>query len=223
MKVDNKKLIMPMVVAVTTLLLMVIGATYAYISVNATGNLSTFNITGSVPSVGSVAITAGSPLSMSLSLSQLQIGNAKTYYASEHGVVTDPTTSNVATITATGNGTFDCTYTINIKGDPHTMADNSVNKGTNLFVLIVYHYNSTNGHDIINTYDFNTLRTANGEINSSTGVNISGKVTGVKEGTPKYIKAQLKFVNSSSADQSSIAGTSAKFTFDVTAFSCTAY
>lgn len=220
---SKKKIIAPTLIAILTLSVLVIGATYAYVAGGQNNSFGTYTISSSIPSVGSVSITAGSTLSMGLTLTQVQKPSANvTYYATNSGPSTTATgNQTIATVSAANAGTFSCDYTLNIKGNPITMASNSVGKGTGLFVLTVNYFNNT-GASATATYDFNTAQTTAGQINSSSGVNLTGKITGITSSAPKTITGTLKFVNSSTIDQSTLAGTSATFTFTVTAFSCLA-
>lgn len=216
----KRKLILPMLVAIVTLGLLVVGATYAYIKVGTNINFGSNTITSTLPLTGSASITAGASISMSLSNIQVERKSYdEIYYASTNGITTDVTTVNIATIQAS-IGSLNCTYTMNIKADPATMATQSEGLGSGLFVLTVNHYNDY-GENKIETFDFHNNYTGSGQINNASGVNISGKVNGITVSNSKNITAQLKFVNSSTADQSKLANTSAKFTFKVTQFNCT--
>ncbi len=217
---EKKKLIAPMIVAILTLAVLVVGATYAYITVTAKINFNTYTISSSVQSMGSVAINGGSNLTMNLTRTQVQkLAKDTMYYASSNGTATTQATApTIATASVTGEGTFDCTYTLNISSTINNMGTAAVSKGDGLLVLKINHFNET-GDNLVTTYDMNT---AHPDLHSTTGVTLNGKMKGLKSGINKIITAQLAYKNSLTADQTALAGTSVTYTFKITKFDCTA-
>ena len=114
---ETKKIIAPTLVAIITLVMLTVGATYAYFTVSATNNFGTKTITATTPTLGSVALSSGSNLYLNLSRVNMMTANQGTYYAvtnSAGTATTTATTTNIATATVTGAGTFSCDYTINV-------------------------------------------------------------------------------------------------------------
>ena len=205
---NNKKVIVPTIVAIITLVMLTVGATYAYFTVSATNSFGTKTITATTPSVGSVALSTGSNLTMTLTAAQMMKQSSDvTYYASPSGATTTATTSNIGTAKVTGSGTFTCTYSLSVTDNDNSLYDafqSMTGKSTGQIVLTV---NGT-------SYDFNTA--------SLFPKTISGTMTGLTSSASQNITAQLKFVNKTSVDQSSLAGKSITLTFTVSNFSCTA-
>ena len=195
---EKKKILLPTVIAVVTLIALVVGATYAYFSVATTNNFGTRTVTASAADVGSVALVAGSNLSMSLTAADMMNKGSET---------TTLTTANIATASVTGAGTFTCNYTLTVDDNTSSMYDAFQNMSTKSAGQIVLSVNGT-------AYDFNT--------SSLFPKTISGTMAGLTASVSKNITAQLKVVNKTSIDQSDLAGTSITLTFKVTAFSCTA-
>ena len=213
----SRKLILPMLVAIVTLGLLVIGATFAYIRVGTDTTYGTNTIKTSIPLTGSASITSGTSISMTLTYDQVTNNSSEqTYYATSSGPNTNPNTQQIATIQGL-IGTVDCTYTLNVKGSPADMAKNAVGLGQDLFVLTIQHFDGS-GSEHTDTFDFHNSYTGSNQINSETGVNLTGKVTGISASNTKNIYAQLKYKNSPSVDQSKLANTSATFTFTVLFF-----
>lgn len=219
---NKSKIIVPTLIAVLTLVVLVAGATYAYVNVTSTLNFQTLTVESSIPSTGIVSITKGSNLTMALSRTQMMQGTAdQTYYASTNGVTQNETTANIAVIHVEGDGTFECTYSLNVKGSPYTMATNSIGLGEGLFTLKVSYYDASGivQNDLI---DFNVDQTGANKINSATGVTYNGKITGLTSARDQYITAQLKLINSATKPQTDLQNTTATFSFTVPSFSCKA-
>ncbi len=113
---NNKKKYLSML-GLITISMFIIGASYAYFSVGTTNNFGTHTISGTMEDVGSVALTStGNNISLNLSAADMMQGNSDIwYYGSEDG--TPSTTFNpikLADAIATGTGTYNCDYTINV-------------------------------------------------------------------------------------------------------------
>ena len=206
---DNKKILMPTIVAIVTLVMITVGATYAYFTVTATSNFGTKTITATTPDLGSVALAAGKNLTMTLTATQMMKQSSDvTYYASENGATTTATTANIGTATVTGAGTFSCTYDLTITDNDNSLYDafqSMSGKSTGQIVLTV------NGQ----SFDFNT---ASLFPKTLTGVSM----TGLTSSSSKNITAQLKFVNKSNVDQTALQNKTITLTFSVANFKCTA-
>lgn len=199
---DKKKILVPTIIAVLTLIVMVVGATYAYFSVATTNNFGTRTVTASAADVGSVALATGSNLYLNLSRVNMMQANTGTYYAvtDSAGTATKTaTTANIATATVTGSGTFTCNYTLSV-AQSGTMKNALTGVGTAILVV-----NGTE-YDVYSTTFPKT---------------ISGTMTGLTSEASQNITAQFKFVNTSS-NQDVLKGTNITLTFTATAFSCTA-
>jgi len=205
---NSKKIIVPTIVAIVTLVMLTVGATYAYFTVSATNSFGTKTITATTPEIGSVALSTGSNLSMTLTAAQMMKQSSDvTYYASASGATTTATTANIGTATVTGAGTFTCNYTLSVTDNDNSLYDafqSMTGKSAGQIVLTV---NGT-------AYDFNTA--------SLFPKTITGTMSGLTSSASQNITAQLKFVNKTSVDQTTLAGKSITLTFTVSDFSCTA-
>ncbi len=214
----NKAIIVPTVIAIVMLLVLTLGATYAYISVTTSNNFGTPTIQGKVPSIGSVTMNAGTSLTLTTTRQGMMDENAKAYYASPSGISESNAMQTVATAIVSGEGTFTCTYTLNIKGDGDLLKK-SKSLGPNLVTLEVTYGNY--GTSTV-TYDFNNDLTTAGNILSNSGASLNGTFTGLTQGHGGTIQARFKLENSATANQTTLNGTSGTITFSVSSFACTA-
>ena len=212
MEMDKKKFIIPTIAAVLTLILLTAGATYAYFSVSTTNSFGTTTIEATADTVGSVALTGGSNLTLHVTAEQMMQGaNDITYYASASGTTTTETSPVIATATVTGSGTYNCNYTLNIAASATSAANNMYTKFQNMSTMSTGQIVLTVGGT---AYDFNTA--------SLFPMTINGTLTAVSSGSPKTVTAQLKLVNKASINQDDLQGTDITLTFTATAFTCTA-
>ena len=223
MEEDKKKALVPIVVGVATLLVLVIGATYAYFAVGTSNNFGTTTISASADDVGTVTLTnINSTLSMSLTAADMMRQEAEEckagqscyeslfYFASPSGKTTDENMAweiGRATVTPnTDTNYYSCDYTLSVSNtgttNMYTAFGNMTNKSAG---QIVFQINDT-------TYDWYT----NGMPNSYTGNMI------VSVDNPGHITAGLKLVNDGRIDQTALAGTDIAITIQATNFSCTA-
>jgi len=208
MENKNKKIVVPTIVAVLTLVILTVGAAYAYFTVSTTNSFGTKTITATTPSVGSVALTSGTNLTMNVTASQMMAGNSDIiYYASENGTTTTETTETIGTATVTGEGTFSCDYTLTIDDNSNSLYDAFQSMSTKSAGQIVLSVNEVE-------YDFNTTNLF--------PKTISGTMNGLTSSNPKNITAQLKLVNKINVDQSALAGKTLTLSFNVSNFKCNA-
>ena len=205
---NTKKVIVPIIISVATLILLTVGATYAYFSVNTTNNFGTKTITTSAESIGNVALSTGNNLILDLSAKDMMNqGSDLAYYASSDGTTTTPTIEKIGTATVTGEGIYNCTYKITMNDNSSSMYDvfqGMSNKAAGQIILTV------NGIE----YDFNTSGLFSKEI--------SGTMYGITSEEARDITASLKIVNKTSVDQSALAGSNITITFSATSFECNA-
>lgn len=203
---DTKKMIVPTIIAVITLISLTVGATWAYFSVETSAVTQTAKINAELSELGNVALSGGSDISISLTSSDMaNKGSDTTYYASDSGKTTTATTATIGTATAEGTGTFSCDYSIKIDDNANSMYDAFQTMSTKSTGQIILTVNTT-------AYDFNTT--------SLFPKTITGTLSGITSSTSKNITAQLKIVNKYNINQSSLAGTSLNLTFTVQKFEC---
>ena len=208
MSPENKKLVISTLIMVMTLVVLVMGATYAYFSADHTISSNTTKIESNIESVGIVSLSAGTDLKLNISAVQMmqQTGDVN-YYATVSGTPQVGTENSVAIATADveGNGTMSCSYTIKATltgtNNMYTAFTGMTTKSAGQLVLTV------DGTE----YDF---------FNTSFPKTITGTFSGLKEGSPQNIMSSFKVVNKSSIDQSNLAGTDLTITFTVESLNC---
>ena len=182
----DKKTLITMIIGVVALILLVIGATYAYFTVTNNNNFGTKTITANIPDMGSVALTSGEALTLNMTRALMMEDAKGVYYATPSGVPsTTLTETDIATATVTGVGTFDCDYTI-------TITPSATSASKNLYTAY-RDMNGTEAGEIIltvgdTTYDFKTT-------DFSTSKTLEGTFSRLQAGKDKTIKASLKFTN----------------------------
>ena len=110
---ENKKIMMPLIFAILTLIALVSGATFAYYTVETQNNYKTIKANVSASEVGSVAISSGPSLSLELTRPLLmKFETDKTYIATSNGAPVEEQNDKqvIATAQVTGPGTFTCNY-----------------------------------------------------------------------------------------------------------------
>ncbi len=211
----DKKVILSLAIGIVAMITLVVGATYAYFSVTSTNSFGTKTITATTPTVGSVALSSGSSLTMDLTAADMmKKGSDVTYYATASGKSTTATSPAIATATVTGSGTFNCSYTIRATASSTNSLYSAFNgmsgKSTGQIVLTI---GGT-------AFDFYSKNFSNNQY-----AEVSGNLNGITSSTAassRQVTAQFKFVNKNTVVQDALAGKDITFTFTATAFSCTA-
>lgn len=218
---DKKKILIPMIIGVSVLIIVVIGAAYAYFTATNIGNFGNAFIHAESEDTRIIFFN-NQEISMRISnLNMLDTGTDVTYYAQadSENPTTDPTTITLATLTTTGSGTYSCDYTLSVvDGDEpedddfpiltrstYGVFQNMPTKSANQIVLTI-------NTDTTYTLDFNTP-----DLFPAT---ISGTFSTLTSSSPISITGQLKVVNKTGLNQSDIAGTYMNIHIDVDEFDC---
>jgi len=207
---ENKKVIIGLVVGVIALILLTIGATYAYFTFNSNNEFGTQIIDADIEELGSgVTLTnLNSELSLDIKVTDmLQDKVGTTYYASGSA-----TPAQIAKMSVDGAGTFSCSYTIEVKPSA-TSAEKD---------LLTY---VTRGEELLftineKTYDLkdkDTLFVENED--GEKVITYSGNVEGITSAADEYITANLALTNSNEI-QTSYAGKDLTLTLNVKTFQC---
>ena len=214
-KKADKNAILLMIITIIFLLLLIVSASFAYFLVSAENKSKTTKINVEAGDVGSVAFNSvDGDLTLNLTAAQmLQLGKDVTYYASKNGTTTTETTENMGIISVAGAGTFDCTYTMEIKATAKSDDTNMYTKFQNMSTKsdgqIVLTINTQEGAQV---YDFNTT--------SLFPITYNGKATGLNEDNSETISAQLKLTNKTGVVQDDLKGTDITLSVSVSTFSC---
>ena len=213
-EINNKRNKLLFVLGIIALLLVVIGATYAYFAVTTVNNFGTSIINAQAGNIGTVTLNGNSAqLNMSLTALDMVQGNSDiTYYASSSGKTTTPTEEVIGTASVSptsDTNTYHCTYTLSVThsgtNDMYTVFSGATNKSADQIILTI------NGVD----YDFND------------GWPTSNQVSGsfyIKGTQTKNITAGLRIINDSEINQNYLAGTDISISISLVnnSFSCTA-
>lgn len=214
-KIDNNTLMLTGI-SIVFIALLIISASFAYFMVTASNNSSTTKINATVEDIGSVAIESTKKiLTMNLSgLQMMQLGKDVPYYASNTGTTTIDTSEVLGTIKATGEGTFDCDYKLEIKASSnssesnlYTKFQNMTGKSTNQIVFSITTSEGTTD------YDFNTK--------DLFPIEYVGKASGLVDGnSPENISAKLKVVNKTGVVQDDLENGDITLSISVKSFKC---
>ncbi len=195
--INNNKNSILFVLGGVLLLLMIIGATYAYFAVSTVSNFGTRTINAQAGNIGTVTLDGSNALlNMSLTaLDMVQGSSDITYYASSSGTTTTPTevTIGTASVTpSTDTNYYHCTYTLSVThtgtNDMYTAFTSGANKSTGQIILTI------NGTD----YDFYDGWPANNQVTGEFYTNVSN---------PADITAGLRLINDSEINQNYLANT----------------
>lgn len=207
MSPESKKIVIPTLIMVVTLVILVMGATYAYFTANYVISGNTTTVETTIESIGIVSLSAGTNLNLNISAVDMmkQSGDVN-YYATVSG---KPQTSEnivaIAIANVEGNGIMNCKYQLKTEisgtNNLYTKFNNMETKSLGQLILKV---DDTE-------YDF---------YSTTFPKTITGTLNGLKEGEPKSIMASFKVVNKSSIDQSPLAGTDLSIKFIVESINC---
>ena len=213
MEENNKKQKRLFIVGLVFLLLLVVGASYAYFAVTTINNFGTSTINAQAGNIGSVTLNGtNASLSMSLTAVDMVQGNDDiTYYASSSGKTTTPTEEVIGTASVTPTSDinyYHCTYTLNVthtgSTDMYTVFSSAANKSDGQIILTI------NGVD----FDFYDGWPASNEV--------SGEFY-IKGTQTRDITAGLRIINDSDINQNYLAGSDIQISISLknNTFSCT--
>ena len=196
----NKKVIIPTIIAIITLVTLIIGATYAYFVVGTNFADYTTSISAEAEDISSVSLEAGTSLNLNLSrVDMMKQEDDVTYYGTEVGVPTiEENIVTLATAKAMKEKSYGCNYILNVAYSGN-MKEAVSSEGQ---VIL-----NVNGVD----YDI---------YSTSFPLTISGTFFGINESNSKTIEGSLRLINSESIDQSAMAGTTMELTITATEFKC---
>ncbi len=214
---DKKNVMLLTVIAVATLLVAVVGATFAYFSLTNTNNGGTTTATTTTEQMGTITLSDGEE-DLHLKLTAANMAEAKAgqkYFAVKDTEGTPSTTSVKANVVkaSIAGGSNTATYTCNGKLNVKVT-------GTDITA-------SELSGKVTLTADAKTTITG-GEVSltdaaATNGVDVTYVMTAIKNDTattPEKIYADMYFENTSST-QNSLAGKTITATIESTEFSCT--
>lgn len=217
-KKNNRKVMISTIVAVLILLVLIVGAAYAYFGTAIVNEATTSTVNTSAKSVGNVTLVDGESLLLNLTADNMAKQTSDvTYWGTNTG--TPSTTKNevtIATASVVGNGVMNCNYKMTITktadNDLFTAFRNwnDTGKQNGQIALTINTGEATNN---LLVYDFN-------DTNVNFPITYTGVLTGLADGTPRGIKASFYLVNLKDVDQAALAGKDINFNFTFSDFSC---
>ena len=207
MSVNNKSVLISVLIIVITLVILVMGAAYAYFTNGVFIGSSKTDINTSAESVGIATLSAGKDLKISLKpKDMMQTEETIYYFATIDGIPSLQENSEViATASVKGNGIMNCQYKLNV----------SVS-GTNNMYDVFKNMESKSVDQLVLTldgskYDFFDI---------AFPTTISGTINGISEQNSKDIYASFMLANRSDVDQTKLKATDIKLSFSVAEFKC---
>lgn len=205
---DKKNTMLLTVIAIATLLVAVVGATFAYFSIQSDNSgIKATDVTGTAKSTGAITmVSLGKDLSLTLTGAEMvESAQNTTYYATTTPDVkpflTDKTaaTYDLATFTlASGETKYDCTYkyAVTITGvDAYDFTGENAHMADDIKVVF-------NGAGLTGE---STMTIAELKNAGTTGIELSGTVEDLTAGTPQKITVYSSFENTTEI-QDKIAG-----------------
>ena len=202
---NNKKILVPTIIAVVTLILLVFGATYAYFTVGTTNNFGTKELNANIQDMAASVVLeqVESTLSLDVTRAMMSEDNAgTTYYASGSS-----TPANIAKMSVAGEGRYACDYTLSVTKSASSSENDlyeaiqgmSQMYGNASLILNGTHY------DFYTSYLF--------------PLTYSGTMYNITKDTPQYITANISIRNANS-NQNALKGKDITLTIAVTEFDC---
>ncbi len=224
---EKKNTLLLTVIAVATLLVAVVGATFAYFSLSTTGGSNT-TATISTPKIGQATITTKEP-TLLLTLTAQDMDKSKagtTYYASKDGITPGSATAiPIAQVTLSGaqdTAKYSCTTTVTVTADKSDSFDDVPNM---LSSLKQGWAKLTLSGSVNKTIDIADLKETNTQTETGTytlDVSTTGSVT------QDILKAVLSFTNTADTElnngdgnQNDVAGKTLKVKVEVKEGTCT--
>jgi len=213
---NNKKILIPTIVAVATLVLLVFGATYAYFTIESTNNFGTKELNATVEDMASAVVLEQVENTLSLDVTRAMMSD-KAVYDEETGAILEGNIgtkyyasgstipANIAKMSVAGEGTYTCTYKINVAksatNDLYTAFQGMSTKSSDQIYLTL------NGAK----YDFNTANLF--------PITYNGTTYGITKDSPQYITANLALLNKN-VNQNDLKGKDITLTFSISDFNC---
>ena len=210
---NNKKILITMIIGISTLALLTVGATYAFFAVGGTNSFGTspVNVGAEMEELGSgvTLIKTGSDLALNLSITDMLQTNAGEYTATGSKLA-----SKIAKISVNGKGRYNCSYTMTItKSGTNDLYTNFQNMKTKSAGQIYIEVNK--GEEDGKIYDFNTSNLFTNNV-----ITYTGTINGITSSNDRYIKSNLVIVNDAEIDQTLIANSDINLAYKVTSFNC---
>lgn len=202
----NKKFLVSTIIGVLSMVIVVVGATYAYFTVGVQNNFTETKVSTKIEDIGTVSLLPETnELTLDLSANDmLQQESDVIYYATKDGATTMLSSEVIAKASVTGAGIFNCTYDITMTAT-----------GENNMYEAVYGTNTAPAIEL--WVDGNRFIFNQANLFPQT---ISGEIVGLTADTSHEIVAQLALMNDASIIQDHLKGTDLEISFKITNFDC---
>lgn len=206
MKDNTKKIFFSLLFIIITLIIIVMGTTFAYFAVTVTKDNTKVNINGNIDNVGSVALNKGDDLNLYITIDKMSDkGKDVAYYATINGIPEETKTEMpIASIIVNGENTMKCRYTIL----------GLISGTNNMYEAFRNMPSATTGQLVLTInekeYDF---------YNTEFPLRITNEMELIGN-SKNEILASFKVVNKSKLDQTILAGTDLLISFTFEEFNC---
>jgi len=197
---NNKKILIPTIVAVATLILLVFGATYAYFTIESTNNFGTKELNATVEDMADAVVLEQVESTLSLDVTRAMMSEdnvGTTYYASGSS-----TPASIAKISVAGEGKYACNYTM-------TITKSSSSLENDLYTASYGDVRLTINNQIFD-FDSSTI---------SFPKTYKGKINDLTKESPQYITTNLSIVNQE-WEQNDLKGKDVTLTYSISDFDC---
>lgn len=225
---DKKNTMLLTVIAVATLLVAVVGATFAYFAIGATAeNNAKTTITGSTENaqVGTVALTGNNDINMALTAEDMSLANkGHTFYAKGDGtaVIDSEQKLTIGTATLTGGSSgvvYKCIAKYTITYDDTDLGAITWSDGTSDQEALgddgaVLKLSAKDGSTIDIPADLQTIKLKDLASNKTKSGNITFTITGNGSSVTSELQASLAIANSEKEQQGRLANKKFTITFE---------
>jgi len=203
---NNKKILVPTIVAVVTLVLLVFGATYAYFTIGSTNNFGTKDLSATVEDMAGAVVLSQETDTLSLNVTRTMMSKDNkwtAYYASGSYIP-----ASIAKISVAGDGTYKCDYKV-------TVTKSSSSPENDLYKSFL---ENTLGEDReivfwINGHDYHFVE------EDLFPITHTDTIYNINKDNPKYIASNLKITNQY-FDQNYLKGKDITLTYNISDFEC---
>ncbi len=220
---NNEKKI---IIITLTLLVLIVGASYAYFSVSTTNNFGTRTISGSLDSLGSVSLVGtNSNIALNLSAAEMMQSESGSYWGTTTGIPSKNYNNiEIAHTSVNGPGTYNCTYELNVtqtnngSKNMYTAYQNWKNNGYSSGGITSQSTDATEGQIVLSignqSYDFYE--------SNLFPITVSGTLYNITADNIKTINASLRVSNKNAIKQNALAGSDINISITATSFNCKA-
>ena len=205
--IDYKKILIPTILAVLTLIILVVGATFAYFTITSDNRFGTKQIYTGFEEMADAVLVEQVTNDLSLKVTREQMSEANkgtTYYATG-----SETPANIAKFSVSGEGSYYCDYTLKVEMD---WPDNRLygQDGQNVYLII---------NDYSKYYLESFLLETEGIFVEGFPSYYKGRVSGITKDTPQYITANFVIKNSD-VENNNLKGKEQTLTFKIETIEC---